>query len=68
MSEPIQRRALEHGFRPGNLAVPVNSADSPLVRNQRYGLKISLPVITEPPSADVTTNLLAAFHRLESGH
>ena len=68
MSEPVQRRALEHGFRPGNPAVPVNSPESPLVRNQKYGLKINLPVISEPPSADVTTNLLGSFRRLEPGH
>jgi ABC-type sulfate transport system substrate-binding protein len=68
MSEPVQRRALEHGFRPGNPAVPVNSPDSPLVRNQKYGLAINLPRISEPPSAEVTTNLLGSFRRLEPGH
>ncbi len=68
MSEPVQRRALEHGFRPGNPAVPVNSPDSPLVRNRKYGLKINLPVISEPPSAEVTMNLLGSFRRLEPGH
>jgi hypothetical protein len=68
MSEPVQRRALEHGFRPGNPAVAVNSPDSPLLRNQKYGLKINLPVISEPPLADVTRNLLGSFRRLEPGH
>ena len=68
MSEPIQRGALEHGFRPGNSAVPVNSPDSPLVRYQKSGLKINLPVISEPPSADVTRNILGSFRRLEPGH
>ncbi len=53
MSEPVQRRALEHGFRPGNTSVPVNSPDSPLVRNQKYGLKLNLPVMCEPPTAEV---------------
>jgi hypothetical protein len=65
MSEPIQRRALEHGFRPGNSSVSVNAAESPLVVNQKHGLKISLPMMCEPPSADVTTNLLGSFRRLE---
>jgi hypothetical protein len=65
MSEPVQRRALEHGFRPGNPAVPVNAPDSPLVRNQKHGLKINIPAICEPPSAVVTTNLLGSFRRLE---
>jgi serine/threonine-protein kinase len=65
MSEPIQRRALEHGFRPGNPAVSVNAPDSPLVRHQRHGLMIDLPVMCEPPSAEVTTTLLGSFRRLE---
>jgi hypothetical protein len=67
MSEPVQRRALEHGFRPGNPAVPVSSPDSPIVRHQKYGLKVSLPVICEPPPADVTMNLLQSFRRIEPG-
>jgi hypothetical protein len=65
MSEPVQRRALELGFRPCNPAVPVNSPESPLVRHQKYGVKINLPVMSESPSADVTTNLLGSFRRLE---
>ena len=67
MSEPVQRRALEHGFRPGNSAVPVNLPSSPLIRHQESGLKIHLPVISEPPSADVIMNLLGSFRRLEPG-
>jgi serine/threonine-protein kinase len=67
MSEPVQRRALEHGFRPGDPDVPVNLPDSPLVRNQKYGLNIHLPVISGPPSAEVLTNLLGSFRRLEPG-
>ncbi len=65
MSEPIQTRALEHGFRPGNPAIPVSSPESPLVRNQRYGLEIDLPVMCEPPSAEVLTTLLGSFRRIE---
>lgn len=67
MSVPVQRRALEHGFRPGNPEVPVNSPESPLVRSQKYGFKLSLPVISEPPTGDVTMNLLGSFRRLEPG-
>jgi ABC-type Fe3+ transport system substrate-binding protein len=65
MSESVQRQALKHGFRPCNPAVPVDSPESPLVRNQKYGLRINLPVKSEPPSAGVTTNLLGSFHRIE---
>jgi serine/threonine-protein kinase len=67
MSEPVQRRALEHGFRPGNSAVPVNSPESPLLRLQKHGLKLNLPVMSEPPSADVLRNLLGSFRRVEPG-
>jgi hypothetical protein len=65
MSEPVQRRALEHGFRPGNSAIAVNSADSPLVRNQKYGLKMNLPQMCEPPAADVVKTLLDSFRRIK---
>jgi len=68
MSEPAQRSALEFGFQPGNLAVPVSLPESPLVRNQKYGLKIDIPVVCEPPSAEVATNLLGSFRQLEPGH
>jgi Bacterial extracellular solute-binding protein len=64
-SEPIQRRALEHGFRPGDPTVPVNSPESPLVRSQKTGLTIGLPLMCEPPTAEVTTTLLGSFRRLE---
>jgi hypothetical protein len=67
MSEPVQRRALEHGFRPGNSSVAVNTAESPLVKYQKYGFRLNLPVMCEPPSAEVTMNLLASSRRLETG-
>ncbi len=52
MSEPIQRRALEHGFRPGNPDISVRSADSPLLCHAEHGLQIHLPRMCEPPRAD----------------
>ena len=42
MSDQIQRAALEHGFRPGNLNVPVKTSDSPFVRYEASGLKVDL--------------------------
>jgi ABC-type sulfate transport system substrate-binding protein len=65
LSEPVQRRALEHGFRPGNPSVPVRSADSPLVRAERYGVRLNVPPMAEPPRAEVVTNLLGTFRRVE---
>jgi serine/threonine-protein kinase len=60
MSEPIQRRALEHGFRPGSTAVSPRFPDSPLVRHAGQGLRIELPRMCEPPSNEVVRELLAA--------
>ncbi len=58
MSEPIQRRALEHGFRPGNLDISVRFPESPLIRHARNGLQIDLPRMCEPPRAGTLETLL----------
>jgi hypothetical protein len=65
VSEPIQRRALAHGFRPGNPAVPVRYPESPLVRHEAQGLSIDLPRVCEPPRAEVVSALIASFRRIE---
>ena len=65
MSEPIQREALKHGFRPGNPGVPVRVPGSPLVRHEAHGIKLDLPRMAEPPTADVVNDLLADFRRIE---
>jgi hypothetical protein len=65
MSEPIQRRALEHGFRPGNPAVPVNTPDSPLIRHEGAGIRLALPSTCGPQSAEVVRSLLDSFRRIE---
>ena len=65
MSERIQRRALDSGFRPGNPSVPIRFPESPFVRYQQQGLRIDVPSVCEPPTADVLTNLLASFQRIE---
>jgi hypothetical protein len=63
MSDPIQRAALDHGFRPGNLNVPVKTPDSPFVRYESSGLKIELGSVCEPPKAEVINNLLGLWQR-----
>jgi len=65
MSEPIQRNALEHGFRPGNPSVSVRFPTSPLIRNAKHGLRIDLPRMCQPPKNDAIQELLAAFRRIE---
>ena len=62
MSEPIQKRALQHGFRPGNPSVSLRFAESPLIQHARQGLKIDLPRMCEPPKDEVLQDLLAKFH------
>ncbi len=63
LSEPIQARSLQHGFRPGNPQVAVNTPDSPLVKYQNYGLRVELARVCEAPSAEVIENLLAGWQR-----
>jgi ABC-type sulfate transport system substrate-binding protein len=64
-SEPTQRRALEHGFRPGNAAVPVNFPESPLLKRAAQGLRVAVPPACEAPRAEVLTDLLDVFKRIE---
>lgn len=63
MSEPVQLRALEHGFRPGNPKVPVKSPQSPFVQYAQYGLQVDLAEVCEVPNADVIDNLLQSWIR-----
>ena len=63
LSEPVQRRSLEHGFRPGNPIVPIKEAGSPFVEYQRFGLKVEIGQVCEPPRAEVINNLLASWQR-----
>ncbi len=63
LTEPVQREALKHGFRPGNPAVPIKFPESPFVALSDTGLKIEIGSICEPPKAEVLTNLLEIWQR-----
>jgi Ca-activated chloride channel family protein len=63
MSEPVQKQALVHGFRPGNPNVPVIFPQSPFVSLQQFGLRNDIGNICEYPKAEVINNLLAAWQR-----
>ncbi len=65
MSDEIQKRALDHGFRPGNPSVSVRFPESPLLRYAKQGLRIDLPRMCEPPKDRILQDLLASFRRLE---
>ncbi len=66
MTEPIQERALELGFRPGNPSVSLRFDASPFVKNAKHGLKIDVAHMSEPPRAQVVQQLLDSFSTLEN--
>jgi len=61
MSEAVQRRAIDHGFRPGNLDVPIRFAGSPFLKHAPAGIRIDVTGIRPAPSAEVLRSLLATF-------
>jgi hypothetical protein len=66
MTPPVQSRALlEHGFRPGNLDVPVVTQDSsnPFQRYRTAGVRVEVPRIAVAPDAAVLEALLQTFQR-----
>jgi ABC-type sulfate transport system substrate-binding protein len=65
MSAAVQQRALDHGFRPGNLDVPVISQDSqnPFNRYKDMGLRVDVPRIATSPDGAVLQALLQTFQR-----
>jgi ABC-type Fe3+ transport system substrate-binding protein len=65
LSEPIQKEALVHGFRPANTNVPIKFADSPFVQFAGNGVQVDLQKICEPPRAEVVNNLLASWQRTQ---
>jgi len=65
LTEPIQKEALTHGFRPANPNVPVKFADSPFVQYATNGVQVDLQKICEPPKAEVVNNLLASWQRTQ---
>jgi hypothetical protein len=47
MSEPMQQKALTHGFRPANITIAyATHADSPFVQLKRYGLSVDIGATT----------------------
>jgi hypothetical protein len=64
MSAPIQRAALKHGFRPGNLDVPVvsDAPDNPFTRYKQLGIRVEVPRVAQPPDAAVLQALVQIYH------
>lgn len=62
----IQERALAFGFRPGDPAVPVKSADAnnPWTKLAPYGVQIEIPTAAKAPDGVVVRNLLTMWSRV----
>jgi Ca-activated chloride channel family protein len=68
LSEPAQREAMAHGFRPANVNVPTNGADSPWVQFADVGLRADVPgTFCEPPAAEAIDTLLLGWQRSQGG-
>jgi hypothetical protein len=68
LSEPAQREAMNHGFRPANVNVPTNGLDSPFVKFADVGLQVTVPgTFCEPPNADALETLLLGWQRSQAG-
>jgi ABC-type Fe3+ transport system substrate-binding protein len=65
-SRPAQERALAHGFRPADPAVPLRTTDpkNPFERLKPYGLKVEIPPAANAPEGPVVRNLLTLWTRL----
>jgi len=66
LSKRIQQRAATLGFRPVNLDAGIKFPGSPFLEHVKNGVKINIPRVCEPPSADVLNNLLIGWERLRS--
>jgi hypothetical protein len=65
MTPAVQQRALRHGFRPGNLDVPVVSQDpdNPFNRYRTAGVRVEVPRIASTPDGVVLQALLQTYQR-----
>jgi ABC-type Fe3+ transport system substrate-binding protein len=63
LSRPVQEKALKHGFRPADSTIPLNQADSPLLRYAANGLQVDLPPEVEIPPGNVLNTLLDVWRR-----
>jgi ABC-type Fe3+ transport system substrate-binding protein len=63
LSETVQTRALDFGFRPANPRVPVKGPNSPFEKYAKYGLTVDLATTCKVPSREVLENLQQSWIR-----
>lgn len=66
LSEPAQKKALEHGFRPAEPKVSLTEPDSPFTKYAGQGLRLEIPLVCDPPKADVIKQLPTAWQRVRT--
>ncbi|NJO05309.1 MAG: ABC transporter substrate-binding protein [Chloroflexaceae bacterium] len=64
LSEEVQHLALvEHGFRPGNVAVSININGNPFEEYQDAGIQLDIVQSVEAPPAEVLNELIELWRR-----
>jgi ABC-type molybdate transport system substrate-binding protein len=65
-SRPVQENALAFGFRPGDAAVPVKTADAqnPFTRLAQFGIQVDIPPVAKAPDGAVVRNLMTMWSRV----
>jgi hypothetical protein len=63
LSPPVQLRALDFGFRPGNPSVPINGPESPFEKYARFGLRQDVERVCEIPPVEVIDGLQQVWLR-----
>jgi hypothetical protein len=65
-SRPMQERALDSGFRPGDPSVPVKSTDAnnPWTKNASLGAQVDIPPVVNAPDGPVVHNLMTMWSRV----
>ena len=65
LSDRVQARAMDHGFRPANTNVPTAGGDSPFVKFKDQGLSLDLQgTICTAPRAEVINALLQRWQQV----
>jgi hypothetical protein len=64
-SRATQQKALCHGFRPADPAIPIidSAAESPFNGAKAYGMQVKVPAVVEPPAGPIIQNMLEMWNR-----
>jgi len=68
MSSDVQQQSLVHGFRPGDPAVSIKEPESPFTKYSQYGIRIDVPAVADPPTAEAINNLLTGWQRIRNAN